>query len=398
MSNGVPSLRTIVAAMLVMVLVGGLIAWQRRGIEAVLAWGAQRRTQMWLGTAFVVVCGGLLLLGGLRPRLFGADYAIVRGVPQRTYDEVSLIRLSWFFTLPGLALMLAGIGYVAVRRWRFDRWLVALPAVGLLTLYCYHVRNSPYLMWATRRFVTSVVPSMVLLIGCGVTLGFLVIRRLMNRGVGVVAIAAAIVALTVFNLSESWPLRSHNENGGSIEVEKQVAALAGDQRGVYLWEHSTVLLCGPMDTLRWPATHHRQSVERPAAHDSHPAGSSVSYVNHFARLRATGLLRRRSERCAARCTRRNEHEGSSVRRRSTALGRDLRQPAEDHAGLYVFDDCLPADRELTMPESVRTDRIADVPSWQQHLRLNRVPRSLPRRDRTSCALDRLAPPQPVGRG
>jgi hypothetical protein len=112
--------------------------------------------------------------------------------------------------------------------------LVVLPAVGLLALYCYHVRNSPYLMWATRRFVTSVVPSMVLLIGCGVTLGFLDIRRLMNRGVGVVAVAAAIVALTVFNLSESWPLRSHNKNGGP-GGSKAVAALC-DQRGVYLWE------------------------------------------------------------------------------------------------------------------------------------------------------------------
>ena len=117
-SNAIPSLRVIVAAMLAMALLGALIAWQRRGVEALLAWGAKRRTQVWLGSAFVVVCGGLLLLGLLRPRLFGADYAIIRGVSQRTYDEASLIRLSWFFTLPGLVLMLAGIAYVAVGRWR----------------------------------------------------------------------------------------------------------------------------------------------------------------------------------------------------------------------------------------------------------------------------------------
>jgi hypothetical protein len=280
-SNAIPSLRVIVAAMLAMALLGALIAWQRRGVEALLAWGAKRRTQVWLGSAFVVVCGGLLLLGLLRPRLFGADYAIVRGVSQRTYDEASLIRLSWFFTLPGLVLMLAGIAYVAVGRWRLDRWLIALPATTLLALYCYHVRNSPYLMWATRRFVTSVVPSMVLLIGCGVTLGFIVVRHFMNRGVGVVAVAAAIVALTVFNLSESWPLRSHDENGGSVEVEKQVAALAGDQRGVFLWQQSTyccaapwMLFGGPVMTIA-----DQSSALLPT---SHVPQALNSYVNHFA--------------------------------------------------------------------------------------------------------------------
>ena len=280
-SNAIPSLSVIVAAMLAMALLGALIAWQRRGVEALLAWGAKRRTQVWLGSAFVVVCGGLLLLGLLRPRLFGADYAIIRGVSQRTYDEASLIRLSWFFTLPGLALMLAGIAYVAVGRWRLDRWLIALPATTLLALYCYHVRNSPYLMWATRRFVTSVVPSMVLLIGCGVTLGFIVVRHFMNRGVGVVAVAAAIVALTVFNLSESWPLRSHDENGGSVEVEKQVAALAGDQRGVFLWQQSTyccaapwMLFGGPVMTIA-----DQSSALLPT---SHVPQALSSYVNHFA--------------------------------------------------------------------------------------------------------------------
>jgi hypothetical protein len=289
-ANRVPSFRTVLAAMLGMVLVGGLIAWQRRGIEAVLAWGARRRTQLWLGTGFVVVCSGLMLLGLLRPRIFGPDYLPGAGAQRRSYDEASLIRLSWFFTLPGLALLLAGIGYVAWTRWRLDRWLVALPAVGLLALYCYHTRNSPYLMWATRRFVTSVVPSMVLLIGCGVTLGFLVVRRLLNRSVGVVAVAAAIVALTVFNLSESWPLRSHNENGGSVEVEKQVAALAGDQRGVYLWEYSQyccaapwTLFGGPLLTITnqssalLPATRVPQAVSRYVSHFA-PSGRPMFYV------------------------------------------------------------------------------------------------------------------------
>jgi hypothetical protein len=280
-ANGVPSIATVVAVMVGLALVAVLIAWQRRAIAAVLAWGAERRTQLWLGTTFVVVCGSLMVLGGLRPRLFGADYTMVAGVRQRTYDEASLIRLSWFFTLPGLALMLAGIGFVAWTRWRLDRWLVALPAAGLLTLYCYHVRNSPYLMWATRRFVTSVVPSMVLLIGCGVTLGFILVRRFIHRGVGVVAVAAAIVALTVFNLSESWPLRSHNENGGAVEVEKQVAALAGNQQGVFLWEQSTYCCAAPWELFGGPvfAIANQPSALLPTTHVPQVL---AGYVDHFA--------------------------------------------------------------------------------------------------------------------
>jgi hypothetical protein len=282
-ANGVPAFRTVLAAMAGMALLGGVVAWQRRGIEAVLAWGARRRTQLWLGTAFVVACGGLMLLGALRPRLFGNDYySDVPGAPlKRSYDEVSFIRLSWFFTVPGLVLMLAGIGYVACTRWRLDRWLVVLPATGLLALYCYHVRNSPYLMWVTRRFVTSVVPLMVLLIGCGVTLGFIAVRRLMNRSVGVVAVAATIVALTVFNLSESWPLRSHNENGGSVEVEKQVAALAGNQRGIFLWEHSKYCCAAPWQLFGGPllTITNQSSALLPAT--GVPDALST-YVSHFA--------------------------------------------------------------------------------------------------------------------
>jgi len=129
--------------------------------------------------------------------------------------------------------------------------------------------------------VTSVVPSMVLLIGCGVTLGFLVVRRLLNRRVGVVAVAAAIVALTVFNLSESWPLRSHNENGGAVEVEKQVAALAGNQQGVFLWEQSNYCCAAPWELFGGPvfAIANQPSALLPTTHVPQVL---ASYVDHFA--------------------------------------------------------------------------------------------------------------------
>jgi hypothetical protein len=278
----VPTLAKVLAAMIAVAAIGAALAWQRRLVAGVIAWAEPARTRLVLGTAFVGVCGGLMLLGGLRPILFGKDYFTTRGIHQRSFDEISLIRLSWFFSLPGLALLLVGFGYVAWRRWHLDRWLVALPAAGLLLLYCYHVRNSPYMMWSTRRFVTTVVPGMVLLMGFGAALIFLLLRRYLNVLIASGAVAALVIGLMVFYLSQSWPLRSHNENGGSVEVERQIAALAGDRRGVFLWERSTYCCDAPYQLFGGPlfATVGQSSALMPA--DATKASTSVAkYVEYF---------------------------------------------------------------------------------------------------------------------
>jgi hypothetical protein len=251
LANSVPSLPKVLAAMVGIAIVGAVLAWQGRLVASVIDWATPRRRVV-LGSAFVVLCGGLMLIGGLRPKLFGQAYQLYLGRRIRSYDEISLIRLSWFFSLPGLALMLAGFGYVAWRRWRFDRWVVALTTAGLLTLYCYHVRNSPYLMWATRRFVTTVVPGMVVLMGLGAALIVVVLRRYVHVLAAVGAAAALVVGISVFGLTESWPLRSHNENGGSVEVEQQIAALAGAQRGVFLWQRAGACCDAPYQLFGGP--------------------------------------------------------------------------------------------------------------------------------------------------
>ena len=43
-----------------------------------------------------------------------------------------------------------------------------VPLLALLPLYVYHARNSPYLMWWGRRFVSTVIIGMVILIAFGV--------------------------------------------------------------------------------------------------------------------------------------------------------------------------------------------------------------------------------------
>ena len=249
--NQVPELSKIVLLMAVLGSFAAVLNRQRRLVGNMLAWARPDVRRARLGLAFVGVCGLLMLLGALRPRLFGENYRVVWSGNTRSYDEMSLIRLTWFFSVPGMALLLGGVAYVAMRRWRADAWLIMLPTVISLVLYCYHLRNSPYLMWATRRFVTTVVPGMVILIGCGIALAFLLVRRHSTQIAAVTTATLLIVGLGIFGLTQSWPLRSHNEDGGSIEVVHQLARLAGEEKGVYLFQWTTTccaasLFGGPM--------------------------------------------------------------------------------------------------------------------------------------------------------
>ena len=264
-ANSVPSLPKVLLAMVTLAVGAVVLAALRPRWQGLLDWGDRPRSRRLLGSTYVGICALLVVIAGLRPKLFGKDYALYGGRPYRTYDEISFIRLTWFFSLTGIALMCLGIAFVGWHRWRLDRWLIGLATSGLLALYCYHVRNSPYMMWSTRRFVTTVVPGMVLLMACGSAALVIVLQRIMSklavsaraRGpVLATCLAALLLGLTAFGVSESWPLRHHNENGGAVEVESELAALSGAQRGVYLWQRAGaccdapyMLFGGPMMTV-----------------------------------------------------------------------------------------------------------------------------------------------------
>ena len=185
---------------------------------------ARDRVRLWVGAAGHARRAGLFALGALRGRLFGADYFMYGARYARSFDEINLERLSWFFTWPGAADRLAGIGVIALRRrWSFPAWLVAVPTVGLLALYVWHARNSPYFMWVGRRFIPSVLPGMFVLIGLGAggDLGWKFRGRL-RLGVPVVVLLVAFIGSV--QLSQSLPLRSHDEWGGSYGMNESVAA------------------------------------------------------------------------------------------------------------------------------------------------------------------------------
>ena len=202
----------------------------------------RRQVQRGIGLAVVAVAVLLLLLGFLRPWLFGPVYGEFRGRPIRTYDEATLLRLSWFLTLPGFGLALIGLALVALRRWRAAAWTLILPAMCILPLYAYRAEVSARLMWWTRRFVPVILPGLVVLIAVavGAGLAFAAGPARLRWPVRAAAATAAAVLLVVF-AGQSLPLRDHQEHGGSFEVTQRIARAAGGRQGVFLWEHAPSL-------------------------------------------------------------------------------------------------------------------------------------------------------------
>ncbi|MBX6388005.1 MAG: hypothetical protein IRZ08_03205 [Frankia sp.] len=240
--NGLPELRTLAAGVGALFAAGLVVrGLARRHPRLIAPWtrGTQRRA----GIAVLVLVLGLFVLGLLRERLFGPDYAVFSTQGRlRTYDEQSLTRLSWFLPWAAIALAFAGVAVVALRRWNAALWAVALPPLLLLGVYAWHTRNSVRLMWWARRYVPGVVPGLLAL--AGIAIGVLCVllavmaARDLRRVVPPLATVPAAIAtgcLLVFSLPQSLPLRGHDELGGSFAVTAELAALAQGRDGVYLW-------------------------------------------------------------------------------------------------------------------------------------------------------------------
>jgi hypothetical protein len=223
LGNGVPDLRTTLGLLVfvAVVAVAGRLLF-RRVTAWVLDRGERPRTQLVLGLGVCALYAGLIVLGFLRPRLFGEDFVLYGGVRRiRSYDEQNMRRLSWFFTLPGIALMWAGIAVVALRRWRAAAWAVILPTLFLAPIFLHAARNSTRLMWSVRRYVSNVVPGLVILMA--LALGFALVWRWKGRRVLAIPAVAVTAALVATFLSQSLPVRRHDEWGGSFGVSEAVS-------------------------------------------------------------------------------------------------------------------------------------------------------------------------------
>jgi len=262
LSNNIPKLRTLAVVVAVPILAAfalrrfapgfgrRVVSWlecRRPSVQASEAMpstgGRGRRLQVALGLAIVGVAGVLMVVGFLRPRLFGANYFNWNGQILRSYDEQSLRRLSWFLTLPGFALMGAGLALLALRRWRAAAWALVVPALCLFPIYAWHADNSSRLMWWSRRYVPVVLPGLIVLIVVALATGLTLTAwrrgwRPPAWGVWAVraAAGAATLGLLAVFLGQSLPLRHHHEMDGSFQLTQQIAAVSGNHQGVFLWQ------------------------------------------------------------------------------------------------------------------------------------------------------------------
>jgi hypothetical protein len=250
LANDIPALPKVVAVVvgcLVLALVLRIlgrrpVAWVTSGLE-------RPRVQLVIG---LMVCAGaaaLLVIGFLRPRLFGPDYFRYNQQFIRSYDEQILRRLSWFFSLPGFVVMGLGLAAVALRRWRAAVWAIVLPTLVLFPLYAYTARNSTRLLWWTRRYVPTVLPGIVILMALAIGVAW--VLRVRGRPLLRIPAALTLAGLLAFFLSQSLPLRHHDEWKGSFALTQSLSDLSPGARGIYLWEpqHS----CWP-PRCGWPTT------------------------------------------------------------------------------------------------------------------------------------------------
>ncbi|MGH9212803.1 MAG: glycosyltransferase family 39 protein [Acidimicrobiales bacterium] len=230
--NSVPGPILLLAACIALIAGGFAVrAVQRRRRFDLLALAA-RRHQL-IGAAAAALFGLVLLVLWNRNTLFGQSYLAngFTGVIEPNLNEFNLRWLSLYISLPGLALMWFGFGVTALRRPKPSLYLLLLPGTLLLPLYIWEARVSLRMMWWVRRYVPAVLPAIMLLIAVG--LAWALWHR---RWVLKVAAVGALTGLVVFFASQSGPLRNHREMGGSWDMAAAVAAPAGDERGVFLFE------------------------------------------------------------------------------------------------------------------------------------------------------------------
>ncbi len=215
----------------------GPAVWHRTvSTWPVLASAASRRRIA--GWALTVGSGAMLLFFALREQLLGQrTRTLPNGVLGRSYDEITLERLGFFFTRPGLVLMWLGVVVAAFTVRRTLPWLVLLPGAGLLPLLLWRARVAPRLMWWGRRFIPTAVPLIVVLIA--LALAWLITRQGRHRRAGLALGLVLTAGMTAAFLAQSVPVARHREWAGSWGFLQQIDDLAGERQAVFLWTGPT---------------------------------------------------------------------------------------------------------------------------------------------------------------
>jgi 4-amino-4-deoxy-L-arabinose transferase-like glycosyltransferase len=191
------------------------------------------RWQRPVGLLAALALGLIMLLLYHRETLFGQAFTTSHfrgGEVVRSYADMNMVWLSWFFSRAGLAIVWLGICVLALQKWRAPRLLFVLPGLALLPVYAYDARVSMRLMWWVRRFVPAILPVLVLLMALAIA------WALTRRNWGLRAVGATAVVVMLLRFADlSLPLRNHREMEGSWELAEAIAEQTPDEQGVYLY-------------------------------------------------------------------------------------------------------------------------------------------------------------------
>jgi hypothetical protein len=147
--------------------------------------------------------------------------------PTRSYDEMSVTWLSWYYGWPMVVLAFAGLALIArsaIRR-RDPRYLVLLTVIAAPSaLYLWKVSISPDMVWAMRRFLPVTIPGFLLAATITIVTIWSVRRRWARALAGV--LAATVAVFPIF----AWgSLFQTAEQGGRwAEIKAVCAAIEGD--------------------------------------------------------------------------------------------------------------------------------------------------------------------------
>jgi hypothetical protein len=147
--------------------------------------------------------------------------------PTRSYDELSVTWLSWYYGWPLAILAFAGLALIArsAIRHRDPRETVLLTVIAAPSaLYLWRVSISPDMVWAMRRFLPVTIPGFLLTATIAIV-ALWSTRRWWARAVAGV-LAATVAVFPIF----AWgALFTVAEQGGRLaEINDVCAAIEGD--------------------------------------------------------------------------------------------------------------------------------------------------------------------------
>lgn len=183
----------------------------------------------WLRFAALAVASFVLVFFiWLRPALFEGDafYYWPLGRDIKSWREVTLPRLAWYFTLPGLVFGCFGMTLTWLRRNAGPSDLVAAAVFFIALLFLsWDIRNLPLQPYAMRRFIGYVTP----LLCIGLVLWPLFVPRLNSSRKQMLQILCVLVLAPVF-LHSSRPILVPDERQGIysklIRLDRSLSASA----------------------------------------------------------------------------------------------------------------------------------------------------------------------------